>query len=276
MRARAPSSPRGPTSGSAGRTACGGGSSRGPGSDRHLRAANGRGARARPPDRRCRYGSPGMSAWGSGTSCSVGPRLSTSRRASRSTSRISPGALARRRVDRALPLADLVLLRRERERVRERTLLRPRLTDQLEPPDRLGVLDELGRRHLDAVEERPPDGLALAVVVVEQLRRELLAGVEQLAARSAARSTFSSGTGFGSFGSGSGNGPNCRQRLRPALEQPVTEEKGRDAVLEVVRVDLVEQRLIARLHPLLEDRRSTSRRPSPRPAARSRGMPRAP
>ena len=47
-------------------------------------------------------------------------------------------------------------------------------------------------------------------------------------------------------------------RLGAEPEQPVAEEFRRDAVLSVVLVDLPQQRVVARLHPLLEcdDRRA--------------------
>ena len=47
--------------------------------------------------------------------------------------------------------------------------------------------------------------------------------------------------------------PELLDRLRAQLEQPVAEEPRRDAVLAVVLVDLTKQRVVARLHPLLED-----------------------
>jgi hypothetical protein len=77
-----------------------------------------------------------------------------------------------RRVDHVRARAELVLLRRERERPALRARQRLRPGDELERPDRLGVLDELLGRGLHAVEHRPPDRLALAVVVVEELASE--------------------------------------------------------------------------------------------------------
>ncbi len=48
-----------------------------------------------------------------------------------------------------------------------------------------GVLDELVRRGLHAPEERPPDRLALAVVVVEELAGERGRGIARLQQREA-------------------------------------------------------------------------------------------
>ena len=72
------SSRRGRSSARRGRTARGAGSTRAPGSGRRRRAASGRAARARPPARSCGTAPPGSARRGSGTSSSVGPRLSTS------------------------------------------------------------------------------------------------------------------------------------------------------------------------------------------------------
>ena len=87
---RARPSPRGRSFARRGRTGRGGGCSRPPRSGGCRGAASGRSARARPPGRRVRYGLPGISAFGSGTSFRLGPRLSFSVRASRSSSTISP------------------------------------------------------------------------------------------------------------------------------------------------------------------------------------------
>ena len=124
--------------------------------------------------------------------------------------------------------------------------------DELEPADRLRVLDELRRRHVDPVEERPPDGLALAVVVVEELRGQLLTRVEQLLAKRRALNLHVRHR-LRHLRLGQRERPELRESLRTPLEQPVAQQERRDAVLPVVRVDLVEQRLLARLHPLLED-----------------------
>src|SRR5262249_32185662 len=111
--------------------------------------------------------------------------------------------------------------------------------------------------HLEPVEEGPPDRLALAVVVVEQVRRELLARVDQLRAQCRTldlarreltrllRVRLREGT-------------ELRDRVGAKLERPVAQGAGRDAVLAVVLVDLPEQRVVVRLHPLLErdDRRT--------------------
>ncbi len=80
-----------------------------------------------------------------------------------------PRALASPRVDDLVAGIELVLLGRERERVDERLLARLRLLPvPLEPADRLRVLDQLRARLLLPLEERPPDRLRLAPVVLEQ------------------------------------------------------------------------------------------------------------
>ena len=165
-----------------------------------------------------------------------------------------PRFLAGRGVDHVLALPQLVLLRREGECVDDRLLHGLVRAGRLEPPDRLGVLDELLGRHLAPVEERPPDRLALAVVVVEQLPREgagLVAGREESLAQRHA---------LGLFGLdrlrldrlGQRERPEGVERLLPPLEQPVAQEPRGDAVLAVVGGDLVEDPLVAREHPFLE------------------------
>ena len=180
------------------------------------------------------------------------------------------GALARGRVGHALPLAELVLLRREREHVRERALLLfQALPRRLELPDRLRVLDELLRRQLEPVEEGPPDRLALAVVVVEQLRRQLLARVEQLA-RSSARSCLRSGSASTRPARAAGTARTARAPRR-AARAASRAASGRDAVLAVVLVDLRRAAPGRASASTARRRRSRCRRPSPPPAARSRG-----
>ena len=122
----------------------------------------------------------------------------------------------------------------------------------VEPADRLGVLDELLGGHLDPVEVGPPDRLALAVVVVEQLRGELLARVEQLRAERRAL-LLHRRERLRLDRLGQRERPERRERLGAPLEQPVAQEPRRDAVLVVVLVDLAQERVVARLHPLLED-----------------------
>ena len=180
--------------------------------------------------------------------------MSWSVSASRSSSAISPAFLTGRGVDHVLTLPQLVLLRREGERVDDRLLDGLVLAGRLEPADRLGVLDELLGRHLAPVEERPPDRLALAVVVVEQLPREragLVAGREQrLAQRHALGLLRLDRLRLDRLGRR--ERPEGVERLLPPLEQPVAQEPRGDAVLAVVGGDLVEDPLVAREHPLLE------------------------
>ena len=167
-------------------------------------------------------------------------------------------APARRRVDRRA--AELLLLRRVREREDRGLLLRPRLTERDETADRLRVLDELLRGEVEPVEEGPPERLALAVVVVEELRRELLqrvAAVEQRLANDAPRLLLRlHGLRLERLGRRERAEP--RERLCPPLEQPVAEHARRDAVLAVVCGDRGEDRVVALDHPALEldDRRA--------------------
>ena len=154
-----------------------------------------------------------------------------------------------RAIGRLLAHAELVLLRREDERVGPGTVDAHRLAVLLETADRLRVVEQLLGRPLHPVEVRPPDRLALAVVVVEQLRRQLLPRLEQLRAQL--------GPLLLRLRHRPRLGRRRRGRDRPGqrlqLEQPVAQQTRRDAVLAVVLVDLVEQRLLAGLHPLLED-----------------------
>ena len=133
-----------------------------------------------------------------------------------------------------------MLLRRVGERVGPRALHLLGLSDLLEPADRIRIVDELGRGLLDPVEERPPDGLPLAVVVVEQLRRELLARVEQPRTQCRPLGLLLPDR-LRLLYLGRRERPELRERLRAPLEQPVAQEQGRDAVLPVVGVDLVEE-----------------------------------
>src|SRR6266545_3715740 len=168
------------------------------------------------------YGRPGTSASGSGTSSNERPRFSLSRRASRSTSVTSPA-----------------LLRRIGQRVLPGALHAFAPAALLEPADRVGVLHELLQRHLDAVEESPPDRLALADVVVEQLRRELLPRVEQLRAQRRALYLLRRRR-FDRLWLRAREGPELRNRVVTQLQEPVAQEQRRDAVLPVVGVELVE------------------------------------
>src|SRR5205823_439983 len=90
-----------------------------------------------------------------------------------------PGPLPRRRVDRLLARPDLVLLRGEREREGPRLGDPLALADLLETGERVPVLEQLLVRAPDPVEDRPPDRLRLAAVVVEELARDRLARVDQ-------------------------------------------------------------------------------------------------
>src|SRR6185503_17350523 len=73
-------------------------------------------------------------------------------------------SVTRLRIGNSLPDAELVLLRREGEHIGVRPIDGLGPAGQFDLADRLRVLDELVRGHLEAVEERPPDGLALSVV----------------------------------------------------------------------------------------------------------------
>ena len=99
------------------------------------------------------------------------------------------GVLTCARIERALSVMELVLLRGIPEPIAKRPLVRLGLTQKGEQSDRLGILDELLGREFDSVKERPPDWLALAVVVVEQACRQFerrIAAMQQLVAQSLA------------------------------------------------------------------------------------------
>ena len=106
---------------------------------------------------------------------------------------------------------------------------------------------------LDPVEERPPDRLALAVVVVEQLRRQLLARVEQLRAQLGPLGLLLGSPASAPRGSGGGIGPNRASASSRRSSSQSRSSTRRDAVLAVVLVDLVEERLVARSASTLED-----------------------
>src|SRR4029453_10474169 len=88
-----------------------------------------------------------------------------------------------RGVDRHRP--ELVLLRREPQRVLERLLDQHRLGGTLEAPNALGAFEQLLRVELEGVEVRPPLRLLFTAVVLEELRKQptrlaLLRAREQL------------------------------------------------------------------------------------------------
>ena len=200
------------------------------------------------------YGRPGIRALGSGTCGERAPALQLQRARVAVVREQAPGALAGRGVDRVA--AELLFLGRVRERVHPGAVLLARLPGGLEPADRLGVLDQLVDGHLDLVEERPPDRLALAVVVVEQLRRQqrerVVPAREQLLAQRGTRLPLRR-QDLGRLRLWERKRPELLERLGAPLEQPVAQQQRRQAVLAVVLVDLAQQRVVARLHPLLED-----------------------
>ena len=146
-----------------------------------------------------------------------------------------------------------MLLRRERERVRERApVLLAR--DELEPADRVGALDQLVLAERQVVEVGPPLRLLLAPVVLEQVREQparlaFLRVREQLGLDP--RTLLE---------------PRLRlfldlallrrlpplQILRTQVEQPAVQLVERAAVVLVVGADLLEDRVLTRLEPLLE------------------------
>ena len=149
--------------------------------------------------------------------------MSTRRRASRSSSTIFPAGCAS--PGRSSRPADLLLLGRERERVRERPLdlLAARPTG-CEPADRLGILDQLVRRH-HAPGRRTPTTRACAPgrgsrAAVRSARWPRASS----RSRSAARSAFSGGVGFGGFCSGAARQrPERLDHLIATLQQPVAQ-----------------------------------------------------
>ena len=148
-----------------------------------------------------------------------------------------------------------MLLRRERERVDERLPVLVRPPDQHEPADRVRVLDQLVLVERDVVEPLPPLRLRLAAVVVEEVREEparapLLRPVEQrLVERRARRVALLDLLLALALVRRQPPG----QLLRPLREQPLVERDRRAAVLLVVRADALEQRVVLRLEPLLEE-----------------------
>ena len=141
------------------------------GSARRRRAPSARAAAARPAARCVSYGPPGMSARGSGI---------VLERSARARSRERPGAprRARRSCPAPSPVAGSKTLSpapswcccaREARTVRRATLARPRAAPVgLEPADRLAsrVVRAPRASRSEPVEERPPDRLRLAPVVV--------------------------------------------------------------------------------------------------------------
>ncbi len=152
---------------------------------------------------------------------------------------------------------ELVLLRREREAVHQRAGGLLGLAGRLEQPDRLRVLDQLLGRLLDAVEERPPDRLALALVVVEELRRQLLPGLEQRLSERGALDPLGRWRPL-LLRLGERERAEAGERLGTALEQPVAQGERGDAVLLVVGGDRVQDRPVACLDValVLDDRRT--------------------
>ena len=148
-----------------------------------------------------------------------------------------------------------MLLRRERERVDERLPVLDRLADEPHPADRVRVLDQLVLVEREVVEPLPPLRLRLALVVVEEVREEparapLLPAREQRLVQGDPRRVALLGL--------LRLLPLLRRQLpgepgRPQPEQPLVERDRRAAVLLVVRADPLEQRVLLRLEPLLEE-----------------------
>ena len=179
--------------------------------------------------------------------------------------RLLPG----RRVEDVVTGLELVLLHRVRECVHERLVPLDRLgAVGLELPDRLGVVDEVGRALTEPLEEGPPDGLRLAPVVLQELRgqvaRALVVGEgvrvvgeigEELGAQSLAlRERL--GRLLAHLARLLGLGPRelppvLGLGLGPPLEQPVPEEQRREAVLLVVGADRLQELVAAGVAPLL-------------------------
>ena len=148
-----------------------------------------------------------------------------------------------------------MLLRRERHPVGVALSLDlGRLAVPLEPADRGAVADELVVVELRPAEPGPPLGPRLALVVVEQVREQpprlaLLGADEQPRLQGLA-----CGVSFlGLFRRRAlvGRQP-PRHGGRPDRAQPLVQLERRAAVLLVVALDLFEDRVVARLDPLLE------------------------
>ena len=120
------------------------------------------------------------------------------------------------------------------------------------PPIDSGVLDELRRRSSRSGRRRPTRpacargrGSRAAAPRAPRPRRA--------AAREARRARPSPpGSASARPARAAGTARTARAPRAP-LEQPVAQEPRRDAVLAVVLVDLAQERVVARLHPLLED-----------------------
>jgi hypothetical protein len=129
-----------------------------------------------------------------------------------------------------------------------------RLAGRLQLADRLGVVDEIGGRHLVASLEEPPPGWPrLAPVVFEQLscqpsrragRRPLDEGLPQrLAFPVGGEPVLSEITGR--------EGVRPRNGFESLAEKPVAQRQRRATVLLVVGGDRLQSCSIARLHPVL-------------------------
>ena len=151
--------------------------------------------------------------------------------------------------------ADLVLLRRERHPVGVALPLDlGRLAVPLEPADRRAVADQLVVVELRPAEPRPPLGPRLALVVVEQVREQpprlaLLGAVEQPRLQRLARGVAL--LGLLRRRALVGRQP-PRHLGRPDRAQPLVQLERRAAVLLVVALDLLQDRVVAGLDPLLE------------------------
>src|SRR5215211_9199431 len=149
--------------------------------------------------------------------------------------------------------ADLVFLRRERERVLVGLLDLHGLADGLEPADRLARVLELLRVERQVVEVGPPLRPPLATVVVEELREEParpphLGVGEELVAHAVALLLSLDGLLFLLLRLAR----NMPWQVGPQPEEPAVEPERREAVLFVVGGDALEERALPGLEPGLE------------------------
>ena len=152
-----------------------------------------------------------------------------------------------------------MLLRREGERVPTSACPAPARPTGSSRPIASGSSMSSSGVHLEPVEERPPDRLALAVVVVEELGGELVAR-RRAAPRAAPPARACSGRDLlRLLRLGRRERPELRRAPRPAARAASRAARGSRCSPRVVGGDRVEDRLVARLHlPLVLDDRGAA------------------
>ena len=201
----------------AGRTARAGGSTRARGSGGRRRGASGRSRISAASCSGVLNAVFGTIASGSGTSSNERPRLSTSRRDSRSSSVIEPGDFPVARSAVCWPTPSLCSCGGKTERVGPGTVDAHRLAVLLEPADRLRVVEQLLGRHARSGRSRPTRPACARGRGSRAAAPPAPPPPRAAPPRSSARSSFASGIGLGSGGGGAGaNGPSQRLAARAA------------------------------------------------------------